>query len=363
MRSRRQKINELGFLSAILCMFVIFIHISSQGIDSLSRSSIQHGTLFFFWRFCQFVVQGFIFLSAIKISMKYKDKKFTTSEYISFIKNRFLVIFFPYVIWVMVYYIAFCIAGYFPFNFLDYIRYVFIGDLSAQFYFIIIIMQFYLLFPLWLNYAKKIKPVIGIILSFIITFLFVYYFCDLIFYISSGSIDFLYNDRIFTSYFCFFIMGCYVGLYYEKFKKMVTNYKNIIAVLFLITLVINTKISYDQFLGVKDYYIFGISHMIYCTFAILFWFLVCSYIDNFKNKFTKLLNIINDGSYYTYLSHCLIIIILNWSLRHIGIYNIKVAFIINVILVYSVSITGSYLYIKFKKKILKKKEEQEKVLV
>jgi hypothetical protein len=61
MKTQIQKLNELNYLSAILCVLVIFIHIVSQGIEQLSKTSMQYAVLFFFWRFCQFVVQGFVF--------------------------------------------------------------------------------------------------------------------------------------------------------------------------------------------------------------------------------------------------------------------------------------------------------------
>lgn len=358
----KKKENELGFLSAILCIFVIFIHVSSQGIESLITSSVQYKVLFIFWRFCQFVVPGFIFLSALKISMKYKDRQFSFEEYLNFIKGRLLVIFLPYVIWVMVYYIAFCKAGYFTFDFFEYIRFVLVGDLAAQFYFIIIIMQFYFLFPIWLSFAKKINPLIGIGLSFVITYISVYYFCDFLNFISNGKINFLYNDRIFTSYFCFFIIGCYCGLNYEGFKKLLGDFKSLISIIFFVTLIINTKISYEQFLGIKEYYVFEFLHMLYCVFAIAFWFLLCWSITKLKNKLTKILDIINEGSYYTYLSHCLIIFILNLVLMRIGVNNIKVVFIIKVIIVYGVSIVSSFLYIKIKQNIKSKIANTKKIL-
>jgi peptidoglycan/LPS O-acetylase OafA/YrhL len=224
-------------------------------------------------------------------------------------------------------------------------------------------MQFYFFMPLWSGFVKKIKPAAGVILSFFITVLFIYYFWDFLFLVSKRKINFLYNDRILTSYFYYFIAGCYAGAYYKNFKSWVLKNIKIIAVLFIMSLIINTKISYEQFLGLNNHWIFELLHMIYCSFAILFCFWVCTSMDNYKNKLTNLLNIINQGSYYTYLSHCLIIIALNWLFKKIGIYSIRDAFLIKIVVVYFLAITSSYAYVLLKRKLLGSKQEKIKTLV
>ena len=59
--------NELSLLNIIFCLLVIFIHIASAPIAGLSKGSWQYGVFFVPWRLSSFVVQGFIFLSGLKM--------------------------------------------------------------------------------------------------------------------------------------------------------------------------------------------------------------------------------------------------------------------------------------------------------
>lgn len=340
------KNNEIGLITAIACILVVFIHISSQAIIGLRKESIQLLLIYIPWRLSHFVVQCFILLSAVKIIMKYKTKIFDFKEYINFIKGRIINIFIPYMIWVMIYYIYFCSIDYFQFNIIDYINYVIKGDLASPFYFIVVIMQFYLLMPMWIYILNKFKPVFVILISVIINIVMVYYLpsvLNLIF-----NIKFIYNDRIFTSYLMYWVFGCYIAKFYNEFIYLIQSKKVFISISFILLAILTTCLSYIQFLGIKYFKYLEFIHIFYCIAAILFLYLICLYLVTKKNIFTQILFNINKCSFYIYLSHCFVLNIVNRQFELKQINDIGYMFIAKLVFCYCVPIilTNIYLYLK-----------------
>jgi len=207
------KKTEISFLNILFCIIVMFVHISSEPMSKLDKSSIQYIFVLIPWRLSAFIVQGYIFLSSLKLFLKNTDK----FNYKEFLKNRVKLIFVPYLMWVMVYYLYFCSIDYFDFKLLDYVRYVLNGSIVSPFYFVIIIFQFYILMPLWTNLFKKYKSSVLVVTSLFIMILSKKYF-PVIF----GD-SFKYYDRILTTYIFYWFWGCAVGLNYNSFKNFVTK--------------------------------------------------------------------------------------------------------------------------------------------
>ena len=93
-------------------MLVIFIHVSSTPITALNKSGLEFAAVFLPWRFSSFVVQGFIFLSALRMFLG----KNSGINYRKFYSNRLIRIVVPYIAWNLIYYLYFVLKGYFPFS-------------------------------------------------------------------------------------------------------------------------------------------------------------------------------------------------------------------------------------------------------
>jgi len=96
-----KKKTEISYMNIFLCLLVVFIHVSSEPVSKLDKSGLPYIFIMVPWRLSAFVVQGFIFLSSLKIFLK----PISHFDYLSFIKNRVKTILFPYIIWVMIYYL------------------------------------------------------------------------------------------------------------------------------------------------------------------------------------------------------------------------------------------------------------------
>lgn len=349
----KTKASEISLLTAILCILVVFIHISSQAVVSLNKTSIPLILIYIPWKASHFVVQGFIFLSALKIYRKYRDTQMDFNIYIAFVKSRLLHIYLPYALWVMIYYLYFCSIGYFPFSLLDYIKYLVIGNLSSPFYFIVIIMQFYMLMPLWLYCVRRFKLLTIISMATGITILMMYHLPNILSIVSFGHITFEYNDRVMTSYLVYWIVGCYAGSGLEDFKTLINKYIKEIFLVTLLLLIAYIVLTYVQFLGIRYFNFIEILRIFYCFGAILSLYSACDYLSSQKNLLTLMLYNISQASFYIYLSHCLVLNIVEAVCRRLGINGIDSIFMIKLIFVYSVPIILCNIYLFIKPKVSK----------
>ncbi len=328
-----QRKNELSFLNIIFCLLVIFIHVASAPVTGLLKGSWQYGIIFVPWRLSAFVVQGFIFLSGLKMFLK-ED----TSGYKEYIKAKFFKIVFPYILAVVLFYAYFLWRNYFAFSIKDLLGYMVKGDLVSHFYFVIIIVQFYLLKPVWTFMVNRISPKVTIAASIIIMFLCKY-----------GFSTFMYNDRVFTTYLAYWVLGCYAGKHYEKVLSHIKKFKKAYISAFVIVAFFEASISYIQFVYGGMRFLEEL-HFVYSISAILATFSLATIVAD-RTMTKKLFKKIDNASYYIYLIHPLFIFITNGLFEKYAISDIAVGFVIRGIVTYALSILISIAYMETKRKI------------
>ena len=101
--SMTQRKQELSLLNIVLCMLVIYIHVSSVPVSQLQKGSWQFAVIVILWRLSAFVVPGFIFLSGLKLFLN----KSQHIAYGNFYLRRLMTIVIPYILWVVIYYLYF----------------------------------------------------------------------------------------------------------------------------------------------------------------------------------------------------------------------------------------------------------------
>ena len=203
---------ELSVMSVILCLMVIFIHVSSDPIVRLMTFSWQHIAVFIPWQLSSVAVFGFLFLSGLKLFLP-GVSSFSPGK---FYRRRFFKIVIPYILWVVIYELWYVHPDYYPFDWGDFLLSLISGDVTSHLYFIVILIQFYALMPLWVKIVPKVRPLPLILGSVVLS---VFFFLKMPWLLSLFGIeDFVYNDRLFTTYLCFWIAGCCAGLYYENSK-------------------------------------------------------------------------------------------------------------------------------------------------
>lgn len=326
--------QEIIFANVIMCLLVVFIHVSSGAISSLDKSSFQYLFVMIPWRLSAFVVQGFIFLAALKIFIK----KAPVTNYRRYYILRFRAIILPYIFWVFIYYIYFCNHHYFPFRLQHLLKHMALGSLVSPFYFIIVIVQFYALLPVWQRLYKHLHAAPVLLASFLITLLFGQFLPKAI-YIISGGYTFAYNDRLFTTYLLYWSMGAVCGIHYEKFSQIILGKNKAIFLAFLLFMVIDVYFSFQVF--AQGIHVSGLEtiHIFYCITAILFTVTLGLQVPP-----RPFLRAINSISYLIYLSHCYVLLLVNDKLVEQGVTDIGTSFAVRFFGVYTLTISACLIF-------------------
>ncbi|BBH19544.1 acyltransferase [Paenibacillus baekrokdamisoli] len=203
--SKRPKIDHIELFRGLAILAVLLIHVTSYPIILLPMHSTLYPLYHIVNTFSHFAVPAFIFLSALGMFYQYDDTR--KPNWYSFYFKRFKVIIIPYVLWSFFYY---ALVFYFSRKSLtegslSYFKGLLIGSNYAHLYFIIIIVQFYLLFPL-IHRLLLTKPLRSHIIAFGIA-------AQAIFYLA--NYNYLHLSKIGSiaaSYLLYYCLGAFVGL-------------------------------------------------------------------------------------------------------------------------------------------------------
>lgn len=341
-----KKKTEIDFLNTLFCLLVIFIHIMSAPITEIDTASPMYRAVFVPWRLAAFVVQGFIFLSGMKLFLNYTPGRYV--NYGRYYVSRLKKIVLPYILCVILYYIYFCRNGYVSGKITELGGYIIKGDLVSHFYFVIIIVQLYFLRPLWEWAMKKYKPGFLILSAAAVTFA-VPHICG----------GFAYKDRFFATYLVYWIGGCAAGAYYDKFKKWSECRFGMLAALFAVAAVCEAVISYTGMVKKINMPYIEEMHIVYCMCAVMFAYSVALKIGG-KIMRSKSFDKINAASYYIYLIHCLFIYVANDFMARMGGFSVKREFIIRAAFTYIASVAVCMAYVRAKRYILTKTDNYKK---
>lgn len=328
---------ELDRQNVLFCLIVVFIHAFGTLAAKLDPSSYWYILSKAVLKNCAFVVQGFMFLSAAKYTAVYSGRKL---EYGKFIFGRIKKVIIPYILCTLVYYTVFLYMGIVDkFSLGELGGYMLRGDLSAQFYFIIAIVQFYILMPLWMFIAKKL-PSWSIIIGGVIIY-------ALWMWQAFGYT--IYYDRIFLSYLPFWTFGIAFGKNYDKFKGYVVHHIGKIGTFYVLLFCINGFAG--QVFNINPYLLEAM-HTVYAFGAIL---LSYGFLSGGQRMDGVLAKGINKLSFEIYLWHCLILKAMDFYIIKMQLPRISQEIIVRVggiyLIIFAVSLfAGLLLKIKNKKR-------------
>lgn len=343
--TKRRK--ELSFASVVLMLLVIFIHVASEFILNYRRDTFAFAAVLSLHRLSSFAVQGFIFLSGLKLFLRTNG-----FSYGKFYIGRLKRVVLPYLIVFSVFYIYFWLTGSLTPSFTGFIGEFFGGGLVNHFYFVIIICQFYILMPLWRLIFRKANPLIALIVSLILMFIFRIYLPEMI-KVTTGY-EFAYNARIFTTYLFYFIAGMFAAKYYDGFIAFLTVRKHELYVTFAVTGVIDcfaiwcieTKTAW---LSWADMF-----HVLYCITAILALMALSVAVTSGCEGKTKALSLLDKASYNVYLIHPLVLFILEALFAKAGLHSLSLRFVIRFFATYVLSVGLCVLFEMLKNKLGRK---------
>ena len=282
------------------------------------------------------------------MTFSFEEKK--RESYFKYIAKRFLKIYLPYCLWVVVYYIYFLKLGWVEKGIAPLLKYILVGDLSAQFYYVVIVMQFYILMPLWKLLIKKVPFFIGIPFAGLIT-VFMYKFDPLMWQLGA---NFPYRSIMFVTYLVFWVIGLYAGKHYEDIKNILKNCGSgvLLSAISVVLITVLLHWQYSKSIYVFDGDVLKFFTDILTVFSMLY---ICILIENSnheKNK--KALSFIHKSSFSVYLSHCLVLQITTNYLTGKGVTDIGILLFVRAISCYTIPFVLWYIWHVVKKKTLKK---------
>jgi peptidoglycan/LPS O-acetylase OafA/YrhL len=223
---RRPYVYELDPLRVVTAFCVVAVHVLgfTLGLNQDDISVwIQNAfvTIFHFTRYV------FMFVTAFALVYVYAGKSFSVK---SFWIKRGIAILLPYSIWSVIYTI-WNASSLSPLSlFQSSIFNILTGSASFQLYYILLTIQFYILFPLFLFFLKRVAhhPWIVLGISFVIEMVVLYF--D--FYIlrlgplrltAPGKFIIQYQDRFVPIYQFYFVLGGLTALYLPQIRAFLTR--------------------------------------------------------------------------------------------------------------------------------------------
>ncbi|CAM3618745.1 acyltransferase [Marinicrinis lubricantis] len=226
----KSKIEELDIVRAFAMIGVLLIHGTSQATVSLAVKSTTHNLFLAVNRFSLFAVPVFLMLSALVLFYRYGDE-WDAGRIRSFYSKRIKFILLPYLIWSVVYYTYNYIwpklklglpwqPGEMAANFLERLL---LGQNGPHLYYFILMFQLYLIFPLLMSLAKRLRraPMLFIALCVAINaafYLFTYWYTP-----RYGPIP--QRATYIFGYMGLIGVGAMIGMHYHRFVQRLDRLK------------------------------------------------------------------------------------------------------------------------------------------
>ena len=208
---KRPYLPEADLVRAAAIIAVVAVHVTSVPITSLSTDSSLYLMYLTINTFGKLGVPTFIFLSGFMLFYSYYPRTEALGWLKHFYRNKLSFVVFPYLAWSFFYHLySFALRGSIGFDSATFLRQLQLGKASYHLYFMIIIIQFYFLFPFLLTLLKKQEFLARhfFLLSLILQWAFYVY--------NKYFWQFEYKSRLSLTYFSFFTFGILIAANYDS---------------------------------------------------------------------------------------------------------------------------------------------------
>ncbi len=217
---------EISFVRAIACLLVILTHVTLaypvEHIDSPAMFTLLVNQL------ARVGTPIFALISGLLLFNSVKHKKLDTRR---FYKTRFDKIIIPYLFWTFVYLALLKLTHAAPVHLSDMPRYLLLGEGYVHLYFMVVVIQFYLLFPLFAKYINKDNILIATLITIALTAGW-YLIRDM------PAFHLLTYRAFLLNWLAYFFMGGYMAMYMESLKIWCSRYFNKITIAALSSVIV-----------------------------------------------------------------------------------------------------------------------------
>ena len=351
----RPHIFEIDLIRAITVLTVVAVHsLAYTSYLTTKQSSLVF--LSFIEHSLHYNREMFMFVTGLVLTYVYLHKEFSAKR---FWLKRFSLVFIPYVLWSALY----TVINNHGLGLLDYIKLslvnILTGNASFQLYYILLALEFYALFPLFLTLIKRIVkyPWITLFSSFLLQIVFIYFDFH---YLQTGPLSKLtfvnsfiyYQDRVILLYQFFFILGAFAAIYMDRVRASLRKSGLLLTFVFLAGIISYAAYYYTQI----EKYGYSIdrattvlqpSVVLYSLVVIIFvsWLAI---LWASKRRLYKLVGTISDTSFGIYFVHVLVLTYVIQLLLPIYSHFLPVAAIdlITIFFAFSISLVVCFLLLK-----------------
>lgn len=212
--TQKPKLAEIDFLRCVAILAVVLIHSTADATVEPSEGSLSQILFYAVNRGSLYAVPLFIMISGMVLFYRY-ESGWNLRAAAAFYRKRIWSVAVPYLLWMLLYelFYQWLYNGTIDFKLGEFARKLQWADVGYHLYFMIIILQFYLVFPLVMSLIKqwawlrKHLVTVAVLLhgGF---YVYKFYFAEL-----------KHGPSLFATYIGYFLIGGFVGLHYDRIRK------------------------------------------------------------------------------------------------------------------------------------------------
>ncbi|KAA1039311.1 acyltransferase [Macrococcus equipercicus] len=281
--------HEISFIRGIACLLVVLTHIT-LGYDN-THYTLANQLNLTINQLARVGTPIFALISGFLLFNSTKTKEIMIKP---FYISRFNKIYIPYLFWTAIYLVVGQATHTHPFNSHKILQYLFLGEGYVHLYFIIIVLQFYIIFPFIARVINQKNIIKYTLFSLIIMIL--WYFVR-----SDNPFKVIYFRAILLSWIGYFFMGGVLAYYTEEIRRYTVKYF-FTLILFVVICIMAMLIEIDlPHLFQSD----RVLNIVYVPIFTLFFFLLYDKIKD--TKLQHFITYVGNLSMGFYLVHLLII--------------------------------------------------------
>lgn len=355
---KKPYLNSIEYIRGVSMLGVVAIHIGAQYLMNPTPNLHLIAILEIASRFS---VPIFFFISAF--GLFYKIDLNAPFDYLKFLRRRFKAVLLPYLIWSALYIFH---DNFFYGSGIPAPSYaaeiLFFGLAKYQLYFLVILIWFYLLMPLWIKIIKNLTPIkLAAIFFLQIAFNYFSSYSMELFQLTQSLpedsilkmfLQWRLNYLVFH-YVFIFLLGGILAVHSQKFFDLLKANKKIVSAVFFAAFAIH--LCYFYFLvhvenlnltaAVNTAHQLSPTGFLYTIATSIFLFM---FFENFRlDKITRAgFSLLGKNSYFVYLFHPLAITYLDLALKKLGLVMTATNTLIFYLLTVLISLVASLIWTK-----------------
>lgn len=311
----KPRLDAIEYIRGISMLGVIGIHIGSQYLEN-PTPNLHLVALFEI--VTRFSVPIFFFISAF--GLFYHLDPNVPFSYRTFLRRRLHAVLIPYLVWSAFYILHYTVLFRDPMllNLRAIIKYLFFGFASYQLYFLVILLWFYLLMPLWLWMVRRMTRR-GLLFLLVLQIAWNYWSSFLLqpYTIANPYVQALVVNRLnywVAHYVFIFVLGGWLGLRFAAFQRFMARRRHAILLFFLASLFgllgyyywLIYAARYTPIGAINTAHQLCPAGVLYTLGASLFFFTAFT-LQRYPHALNSLFALLGHHSYFVYLVHPVII--------------------------------------------------------